>query len=81
MLVMSWRKDVTPMSTRLAPTVACIGTFVMLMHLTTAGVVPAHRAALPNTGLSRWSVVPPVPAAVLRAVCGPTVRWGVAATP
>ncbi|MDX3517453.1 hypothetical protein [Streptomyces scabiei] len=73
------------MSTRLAPTAACIGTFVVLMHLTTAGVVPAHRAALPRTGLSRThrlvAVVPPAPAAVLRAVCGPAARWGVAAAP
>ncbi|BBC36619.1 hypothetical protein SGFS_079130 [Streptomyces graminofaciens] len=74
------------MSTRLAPAAACIGTFVVLMHLTTAGVVPAHRAALPRTGPSHThrvvGVRPPAPAAVLlRAVCGPTARWGVAAAP
>ncbi|MFF4584094.1 hypothetical protein [Streptomyces sp. NPDC001388] len=73
------------MSTWLPPTAACIGTFVVLMHLTTAGAVPAHRAALPHTGLSRThrvaGVVPPVPAALLRAVCGPAARRGVAAAP
>ncbi|GGR89065.1 hypothetical protein GCM10010269_30180 [Streptomyces humidus] len=73
------------MSTRPASTAVCIGTFVVLMHLTTAGIAPAHQAALPRTGLSRphrvVGVVPPVPAAVLRAVCGSAARWGVAAAP
>ncbi|MGW2640040.1 hypothetical protein [Streptomyces sp. NPDC001348] len=84
------------MSTRPASTAVCIGTFVVLMHLTTAGIVKrflralpdrgaAHQAALPRTGLSRphrvVGAVPPVPAAVLRAVCGPAARRGVAAAP
>ncbi|MFI9832738.1 hypothetical protein ACIHIX_34195 [Streptomyces sp. NPDC051913] len=36
------------MSTRLAPTADGIGTFILLMHLTVAGVVPSHRTALPG---------------------------------
>ncbi|WP_371664563.1 hypothetical protein [Streptomyces sp. NBC_00280] len=71
------------MSTRLVPTAACIGTFVLLMHLTTTGVAPPHRATLPHTGLShiQWVVgdVAPVPAALLVKVCGRAVPRGVAA--
>lgn len=73
------------MSTRLASTAACIGTFVLLVHLTTAGVVPPHRVALPHTGLSRVQRVigdvAPVPAAVLLRVCGSNARRGVVAAP
>ncbi|MFD5405130.1 hypothetical protein [Streptomyces griseorubiginosus] len=70
------------MSTRLAPMAACVGTFLLLTHLTTASVVPSHRAVLPRTGLSRIRQavgdMAPVPAALM-AVCGPTAWRGTAA--
>ncbi|MFI8232581.1 hypothetical protein ACIGDI_27470 [Streptomyces sp. NPDC085900] len=37
------------MGTRLAPTAACIGTVVLLTHLTAAGVTPSHRTKRPLT--------------------------------
>jgi hypothetical protein len=81
MLVVSRRKGVTPMRTRLAPTAACIGTFVLLTHLTAAGVVPSHRTALPHAGLSRIQRViddmAPAPTAALLGAVG----RGVAAAP
>lgn len=78
---MSERKGVTPMGTRLALAAACIGSFVLLTHLTATGVAPSHRTALPRAGLSRIQRViddmAPVPAAaLLRAV-----RRGVAVAP
>lgn len=73
------------MSTRPAPTAACIGTCVVLMHFATAGVVAPHRALLPHTGVSRIQRVigdvAPVPAAVLLRVGRPTARRGVVAAP
>ena len=81
MLVASRRKGVTPMGTRLAPTAVCIGTFVLLTHLTAAGMAPSHRAALPHAGLSRIQRVigdmAPAPAAALLGAA----RRGVAAAP
>ncbi|KOU56468.1 hypothetical protein ADK57_42570 [Streptomyces sp. MMG1533] len=75
----------TPMSTRLAPTAACICTFVLLMHLTTAGAVPSRRTALPHTGLSRIQRVigdtAPAPGPGLLGVRGPAARRGVAVAP
>ncbi|SFO05173.1 hypothetical protein SAMN04487980_10506 [Streptomyces sp. cf124] len=72
------------MSTRLAPAVVCLGTFVLLMHLTTAGVGRPHQAAS-RTGVSGVQRlvgdVAPVPAAVLAGICGSAVRQGVAAAP
>jgi hypothetical protein len=43
------------MSTRLAPTAACVGTFIVLMHLTTAGVIPTHRSTLPHLWVDLWA--------------------------
>ncbi|WP_329281990.1 hypothetical protein [Streptomyces sp. NBC_01451] len=68
------------MSTWLAPTAACIGTFVLLMHLTTAGVPPSHLAAASRTGLSRLQRVigdvAPGTSAVFPGVCGPAAGQG-----
>ncbi|GAQ66173.1 hypothetical protein SsS58_06603 [Streptomyces scabiei] len=72
------------MSARSAPAVICLGTFVLLVHLTTPGVGGPHPAAS-RTGTSRIQRVvgdvAPVPAAVLAGVCGPAVRRGVATAP
>lgn len=72
------------MSTRWVPAVVCLGSFVLLMHLTTAGVGRPHQVAS-LTGASRIQRVvgdvAPVPAAVLVGVCGSAVRRGVAAAP
>ncbi|MFF4909949.1 hypothetical protein ACFY2T_34420 [Streptomyces sp. NPDC001260] len=69
------------MDTRLAPTAACIGTFVLLTHLTAAGVTPSHRTALPHAEPARIERVidemAPVPAA---AILG-GARRGVATAP
>ncbi|MEV7892198.1 hypothetical protein ACWD3I_24035 [Streptomyces sp. NPDC002817] len=71
------------MSTRLAPTAACIGTFVLLTHLTMAGGALSHRTVLPLAGLSRIQQViggmAPAPAVALPGVCGQAARRGVAA--
>lgn len=71
------------MSTRSVRAVVCLGTFVLLMHLTTAGVGRPHQVAS-RTGVSRIQRVvgdvAPVPA-VLAGVCGSAVRRGVAAAP
>lgn len=72
------------MSTRLAPTVVCLGTFVLLMHLTTSGAGRPHQAAS-RTSASRIQRVvgdmAPAPTAVLTGLCRSAVRRGVAATP
>lgn len=73
------------MSTWLTPTAVCLGTYVLLMQVATAGVVPPHRTVLPHTGDSRIQRVigdvAPVPAALLRGVCRSAARRGVAAAP
>ncbi|WP_157968435.1 hypothetical protein [Streptomyces geranii] len=73
------------MSTRLAPTVACIGTFVLLMHLTAAGVVSSHRTVLPLDGLSRIrrviGEIAPANAAALPGARGPSADPGAVVTP
>ncbi|MEU5888953.1 hypothetical protein ABZ835_19230 [Streptomyces sp. NPDC047461] len=70
------------MSTRLAPTVACIGTFVLLTHLTMAGAALSHRT-LPLAGLFRIQRViddmAPTLAVALPGVCGQAARRGVVA--
>ncbi|GLP71475.1 MULTISPECIES: hypothetical protein [unclassified Streptomyces] len=72
------------MSTRLVPAVVCLGTFVLLMSLTTAGVGRPHQVAS-LTGASRVqrvvADVAPAPAAVLGSFCGWAARRGVAAAP
>jgi len=71
------------MSTRLAPTAACIGTFVLLAHLSMAGGVLYHRTVLPLAGLSRIQRVigdmAPAAAVALPGVCGHAARRGVVA--
>ncbi|MGW6542408.1 hypothetical protein ACWGBH_06075 [Streptomyces massasporeus] len=72
------------MSTRLVRAVVCLGTFVLLMHLTTADVGRSHRVAS-RTGASRIQRVvgdvAAVSAAVLAGAGGSAVRRGVAAAP
>ncbi|KRD18996.1 hypothetical protein ASE41_19720 [Streptomyces sp. Root264] len=72
------------MSTRWVPPVVCLGTFVLLMHLTAAGVGRPRQTAS-CTGAPRIQRVvgdvAPVPAAVFTGVCRSAVRRGVAAAP